>query len=167
MKRFILVFVCLFLVINADVGKVKGDDSMVIEEGKKVSFDYILTVDGQVVDSSKEREPLSYVHGEGKIIPGLASELEGMKEGQEKSVKVNPEDAYGKKNTESFKEIPKSSLPEGLEPKTGMMLQMQGPQGQAVPVKVAEVKDESVILDLNHPLAGKTLNFDVTVVSVE
>ncbi|MCF7875395.1 MAG: peptidylprolyl isomerase [Candidatus Omnitrophica bacterium] len=140
---------------------------MAIEKGKKVSFDYTLTVDGQVIDSSKEREPLSYVHGEGKIIPGLASELEGMKEGQEKIVKVSPEDAYGKENPEAFKEVPKSSLPKDLEPKAGMMLQMQGPEGQAVPVKVAEVKDEEVVLDLNHPLAGKTLKFDVKVISVE
>jgi FKBP-type peptidyl-prolyl cis-trans isomerase SlyD len=107
------------------------------------------------------------VHGEGKIIPGLASELEGMKEGQEKTVEVSPEGAYGKEDPEAFKEISKSSLPEGLEPKAGMMLQMQGPEGQPVPVKVAEVKDEAVVLDLNHPLAGKTLNFDIEVISVE
>jgi FKBP-type peptidyl-prolyl cis-trans isomerase 2 len=167
MKKIFLVFVSLVFAVSANIVKVKGDDSMTIEKGKKVSFDYTLTVDGQVVDSSKEREPLSYVHGEGKIIPGLASELEGMKEGQEKTVEVSPEDAYGKEDPEAFKEISKGSLPEGLEPKTGMMLQMQGPEGQPVPVKVAEVKDEAVVLDLNHPLAGKTLNFDVKVISVE
>jgi FKBP-type peptidyl-prolyl cis-trans isomerase 2 len=167
MKKIFLVFVSLVFAVSANIVKVKGDDSMTIEKGKKVSFDYTLTVDGQVVDSSKEREPLSYVHGEGKIIPGLASELEGMKEGQEKTVEVSPEDAYGKEDPEAFKEISKGSLPEGLEPKTGMMLQMQGPEGQPVPVKVAEVKDEAVVLDLNHPLAGKTLSFDVKVISVE
>ncbi len=167
MKRFILVFVCLFLVINVGVSKAKGDDSMTIEQGKKVAFDYTLTVDGEVVDSSKDRGPLTYTHGEGKIIPGLAEELKGMKAGEKASVKVGPKEAYGGENPDAFKEIPKSSLPKELEPKAGMMLQMQGPQGQAVPVKVAEVKAESVILDLNHPLAGKTLNFDVTIVSVE
>ncbi|MCF7870248.1 MAG: peptidylprolyl isomerase [Candidatus Omnitrophica bacterium] len=140
---------------------------MTIEKGKTVSFDYTLTVDGEVVDSSKEREPLSYVHGEGKIIPGLASELEGMKAGEQATVKVEPKEAYGEESPKALKEIAKSSLPQGLEPKAGMMLQMQGPQGQAVPVKVKEVKDEAVVLDLNHPLAGKTLSFDVTVVSVE
>ncbi|MCF7873377.1 MAG: peptidylprolyl isomerase [Candidatus Omnitrophica bacterium] len=140
---------------------------MTIEKGKKVAFDYTLTVDGQVVDSSKERGPLTYTHGEGKIIPGLATELKGMKAGEQATVKVEPKEAYGQKNPEALKEVPKSSLPKDLEPKVGMMLQMQGPQGQAVPVKVAEVKDEVVVLDLNHPLAGKTLNFDVTVVSVE
>lgn len=167
MKRFILVFVCLFLVINANISKAKGDDHMTIEKGKKVSFDYTLTVDGEVVDSSKERGPLTYVHGEGKIIPGLAEELKGMKAGEKANVKVEPKEAYGQENPEALKEIPKSSLPKDLEPKAGMMLQMQGPQGQPVPVKVAEVKDQSVVLDLNHPLAGKTLNFDVTIVSVE
>jgi FKBP-type peptidyl-prolyl cis-trans isomerase SlyD len=167
MRKFMLVSVCLFLLMNTGASKVKGDDNMTIEKGKKVSFDYTLTVDGEVVDSSKERGPLAYTHGEGKIIPGLASELEGMKAGEEAVVKVEPKAAYGEKNPEALKEVPKSSLPKELEPKTGMMLQMQGPQGQAVPVKVTEVKDESVILDLNHPLAGKTLNFDVTIVSVE
>ncbi|MCF7916829.1 MAG: FKBP-type peptidyl-prolyl cis-trans isomerase, partial [Candidatus Omnitrophica bacterium] len=142
MKRFFFVFVCLFLVINAGVSKVKGDDSMTIEKGKKVSFDYTLTVDGEVVDSSKERGPLTYTHGEGKIIPGLAAELKGMKAGEEATVKLEPKEAYGEKNPDALKEVPKSSLPKELEPKVGMMLQMQGPQGQAVPVKVAEVKDE-------------------------
>ncbi|MFO8052644.1 MAG: peptidylprolyl isomerase [Candidatus Omnitrophota bacterium] len=166
MKKFFLVFACLILTIFVN-HKVKGDDNMTIEKGKKVSFDYTLTVDDQVVDSSKERGPLTYTHGEGKIIPGLASKLKGMEEGQKTTVEVKPEEAYGQKNSEAFKEVPKSSLPKDLEPKVGMMLQMQGPEGQAVPVKVAEVKDEAVVLDLNHPLAGKTLNFDVTIVSVE
>jgi FKBP-type peptidyl-prolyl cis-trans isomerase 2 len=138
-----------------------------IEKGKKVSFDYTLTVDEQVVDSSKERGPLSYIYGQEKIIPGLASKMEGMKTGEQKTITVEPKGAYGEHRPEAFKEIPKTSLPKNLDPKVGMMLQMQGPQGQPVPVRVSEIKDNSIIIDLNHPLAGKTLTFDVKIVSVE
>ncbi len=166
MKKMFLACLCLALGLSVNIVKAKGDD-MVVEEGKKVSFDYTLTVNDEVVDSSKERGPLTYVHGEGKIIPGLASELEGLEEGSKKTVKVEAKEAYGEVNPDAFKEIPNSSLPQGLEPKPGMMLQMKGPEGQPVPVKVSKIKDESIVLDLNHPLAGETLTFDVEVISVE
>ncbi len=166
MSKILTALLCLIVGAGINPGEIKGDD-MVIKEGKKVSFDYTLTVDGQVVDSSKEAEPLNYVHGRGEIIPGLALELEGLKAGDEKTIEVGPEGAYGQKNKEAFKEIAKDSLPQGLEPEADMMLQMQTPQGQAVPVRVSEVKDDLILLDLNHPLAGKTLIFDVKVTSVE
>ena len=140
---------------------------MTIEKGKKVSFDYTLKVDGEVVDTSKDRGPLEYTHGEGKIIIGLEKEMEGMKVGDEKTVEVKPEEAYGLKDSQAFRDVPKTSLPQGLEPKVDMMLQMQGPGGQALPVRIAEVKDDKIVLDLNHPLAGKTLMFQVKVVEVK
>ena len=166
MRKIFLILICLVVIVGIDGDKAKGDD-MIVEKGKKISFDYTLTVDGEVVDTSKERGPLSCIHGEGQIIPGLADKLTGMKVGEEKTVEVSPEGAYGNKNPEAFKEISKTSLPEGLEPKVDMMLQMQGPGGQAVPVRVSEVKNESIVIDLNHPLAGKTLTFDVKIVSIE
>lgn len=140
---------------------------MAIEKGKKVTFHYTLTVDDQMVQSSEGQEPLAYTHGEGAIIPGLASELEGMNKGEEKSVLVSAENAYGNVNPEAFKEIPKSSLPEGLEPQKDMMLKANSPEGQEVMVRISDIKEESIVIDLNHPLAGKDLKFDVTVVSVE
>ena len=140
---------------------------MTIQKGKQVSFDYTLSVDGEVVDSSKEGQPLEYTHGEGKIIIGLEKEMEGLKVGDEKTVEVKPEEAYGVKDPQAFRDVPKSSLPQGLEPKVDMMLQMQGPGGQALPVRISEVKDDKIVLDLNHPLAGKTLMFQVKIVEIK
>lgn len=140
---------------------------MVVENGKEVAFDYTLTVEGEKVDSSQGRAPLSYTHGVGQIIPGLSRQMEGMKTGEAKTIVVAPEEGYGLVNAQAFKEIPRTALPEGLEPKVGMLLQMVGPDGRAIPVRIVEVKEGVVKIDLNHPLAGKTLTFDVKVVSVQ
>ena len=140
---------------------------MAIENGKKVKFHYTLTVDDQVVQTSEGQQPLAYTHGSGEIIPGLASELEGMNEGEKKSVLVSAEKAYGKVNPEAFKEVPRTSLPEGLVPEKDMMLQAHSQEGQEILVRVSDVKESSIIVDLNHPLAGKDLRFDVKVVSIE
>ncbi|MBN2121376.1 MAG: peptidylprolyl isomerase [Candidatus Omnitrophica bacterium] len=140
---------------------------MSIQGGSKVSFDYTLTVDGEVVDSSEGRGPMEYVHGQGQIIPGLAKQLEGLKVGDEKKVVVSAEEAYGPVNPNAFQEIDKSALPQDQEPKVGMVLQAQTPEGQVFPVRISEVKDNTVMVDFNHPLAGKTLNFDVKIVSIQ
>lgn len=140
---------------------------MAIENGKKVSFHYTLTVDDQVVQTTEGQKPLAYTHGSGEIIPGLATELEGMNEGDEKSVLVSAENAYGKVNPEAFKELPRSALPDGLEPKKDMTLQAHSPEGQEMLVRITDVKEDSITIDLNHPLAGKDLKFDVKVVTIE
>jgi FKBP-type peptidyl-prolyl cis-trans isomerase 2 len=140
---------------------------MNIEKGKKVKFHYTLSVDDKIVHTSENEGPLSYTHGSGQIIPGLAAGLEGMNEGDEKSINVSAENAYGAVNPEAFSEIPKSSLPKGLDPQEEMILQANTADGKAIPVRISAVKDESVIIDLNHPLAGKNLKFDVKIVSVE
>lgn len=166
MKRFFLFCVCLVLGLALNLVRVKGD-TLVVEDGKRVSFDYTLTVEDEVVDSSEGIGPFSYVHGKGEIIPGLAEELEGMEVGQTKTIQVPPEDAYGKVSSQAFQEIPKDSLPEGLEVQPDMVLQMETPQGEVVPVLVSEVKEDSIVLDLNHPLAGKNLTFEVAIISIE
>lgn len=140
---------------------------MAVENGKKVTFHYTLTVDEKVIQTSEGRQPMSYTHGSGQIIPGLASEIEGMNEGEEKSVMIIADDAYGKVNPDAFKEVPRSSLPDGLLPQKEMMLQVNTPDGHTIPVRISEVKEESIIVDMNHPLAGKDLHFDVKVVSIE
>jgi len=140
---------------------------MAIENGKKVTFHYTLTVDDQVVQTTEGQQPLAYTHGTGEIIPGLATELEGMNEGEEKSVSVSAENAYGKVNPDAFKELPKSSLPDGVEPQKDMTLQAHSPEGQEMLVRISDVKEDSIIIDLNHPLAGKDLKFDVKVVTIE
>lgn len=168
MKRCLSAIVCSILVLGItwNTPQVKGEN-MPIEKGSKVSFDYTLTVEGQVVDSSQQRGPLEYVHGEGNIISGLADEMEGLTQGDEKRIVLAPEDGYGEVNPEAFREIPRAQLPEGAEPQVGMMLQMQTPDGQVFPVGISEVKDDTVVVNMNHPLAGQTLTFDVKVTSVE
>jgi FKBP-type peptidyl-prolyl cis-trans isomerase 2 len=139
----------------------------VIQAGSDVSFDYTLTDDkGTVIDSSKGRTPMHYIHGQGQIIPGLEKELAGMSVGGEKKVTVKPEDAYGPVDPGAFQEIPREKLPaEAL--KVGTMLSAQGPQGQRIPVRVHEIKEKTVIMDFNHPLAGKTLSFDIKVTEIK
>jgi FKBP-type peptidyl-prolyl cis-trans isomerase SlyD len=139
----------------------------VVQPGSEVSFDYTLTDEtGQVVDTSKGKAPMLYVHGQGQIIPGLEKELTGMALGGEKTVMVKPEEAYGPVDPAAFREVPKEALPaEAL--KVGTMLLAQGPGGQGVPVRVHEIKEKTVIMDFNHPLAGKTLSFDIKVTEIK
>jgi peptidylprolyl isomerase len=162
------LLVCVSLIGSYTAGSAKAEGGpVVIENGKKVTFNYTLTVDNEVVDDSEKRGPLTYVHGEGKIIPGLAKRMTGMQIGEERNIEVPPEEAYGVTNPEAVREIPKTSLPDTIELQAGVMLQMQTPEGQPVPVTISEVKEDTVVLDLNHPLAGKILVFHIAVISIE
>ena len=137
---------------------------MKISNGQVVGIDYSLHLgDGEVVDASSPGEPLTYLHGEGQIVPGLESALEGLDVGERKQVVVSPSDGYGEHDPRGIQEVPRTAFPPGFEPKVGMELTAEGPQGEPVPFVVREVKLEAVVIDLNHPLAGKTLHFDVTV----
>ena len=138
-----------------------------IREGSQVALEYTLSDEaGTVIESNKGKQPMSYIHGKSQIIPGLEKELSGMKVGEEKKILVKPEDGYGPVNPDAFQEVPKDKLPpEAL--KVGTMLMAQGPQGQGIPVRVHEIKDTTVIMDFNHPMAGKTLSFDVKVSEIK
>ncbi len=138
-----------------------------IEEGKTVKFDYVLTVEGEVLDTTSGKTPLEYVHGSGQIIPGLENALLGLEPGDSKKVTLQPEDAYGAVNPDAFTELPMEQFPEDFQVSVGMILQFNDPEGKPVPAVVTEVKETTVVVSFNHPLAGKVLNFDVTVVSVE
>jgi FKBP-type peptidyl-prolyl cis-trans isomerase SlyD len=137
-----------------------------VQEGTTVEIDYTLTVDGAVVDSSKGRAPLSYVHGQGQLIPGLEKQLIGLKAGDARSLTVSPEEGYGPVDPEAFVEVSREQLPPDLTPEVGLPLRGTGPDGRPFRATVYKVGSESVTLDLNHPLAGKTLSFDITVVTV-
>jgi len=141
--------------------------SQEIADGKKVKIDYTLRIDGQEVESSVGKKPLEYVHGQGMLIPGLEVALKGMKAGETKNVSVPPADAYGDMKQEYFREMAKTVFPEGSEFQVGALIQLEGPNGEVVPALIWEVKEDKVIVNLNHPLAGKTLEFDVKVVSIE
>jgi FKBP-type peptidyl-prolyl cis-trans isomerase SlyD len=144
-----------------------GNNDKVVKDGSVVSLQYTLTgEDGKAIESNKGKEPLKYTQGQRQIVPGLEREMAGMKVGGEKRVKVKPEDGYGKINPNAFQEIPKDQIPpEGL--KVGAVLGAKSPQGQVIPVRVHQIKDQTVVLDLNHPMAGKTLVFHVKVLDVE
>jgi FKBP-type peptidyl-prolyl cis-trans isomerase SlyD len=139
----------------------------VVKDGSVVSLQYTLSgEDGKTIESNKGKEPLKYTHGQHQIVPGLEREIAGMKVGGEKHVKVKPEDGYGPVNPNAFQEVPKQQVPpEGL--KVGTLLAAKGPQGQVVPVRIHEIKDKTVVVDLNHPMAGKTLVFDVKVLDIQ
>jgi FKBP-type peptidyl-prolyl cis-trans isomerase SlyD len=138
-----------------------------IEKGSTVKIDYTLKDDkGEVLDSSTGKEPLAFKQGAQQIIPGLDRALLGMKVGDSKKVVVKPEEAYGKVDPKAEAEVPKEALPEGAAV-VGTRLMARGQDGNPHPVTVKVVRDKTVVLDLNHPLAGKTLVFDIKVVSIE
>jgi len=137
---------------------------MKISNGNVVGIDYSLHLgDGEVVDASAPGEPLTYLQGEGQIVPGLESALEGLDVGDRKQVVVSPAEGYGEHDARGIQEVPKGAFPADFDPKPGMELTAEGPQGEPVPFVVREVRPQTVLIDLNHPLAGKTLHFDVTV----
>jgi len=138
-----------------------------IQSGSQVAFDYTLTVDGKVVGSSEGKGPLEYTQGDGKLLPGLAKQMEGLKVGDEKQIELKPEEAYGSRNPQAFQEVPNTNLPIGLRPEVGMILEARDKDGKSFPARITEVKQDSILVDLNHPLAGKTLYFKVKIVSVK
>lgn len=140
---------------------------MAIGENTIVKINYKGTLeDGSVFDTSEGREPLEFIFGMGMIIPGLEKGLNGLNVGDKKSVNVPHAEAYGPVMEQAIQEVPKTQFPADMELKEGMQLAAQGPQG-VIPVLVKEVKDETVVVDFNHPLAGKDLTFDVEVVEVK
>ncbi len=137
----------------------------VIQDGSIVSIEYTLTDDGgKVIDSNVGKEPLTYLHGSGQIVPGLEKGLTGLKVGDQKKIVVKPEDGY-RTNPNAFQEVPKDKLPPEAQ-KVGTVLTTKGPQGETIAMRVHEVKDKTIVVDFNHPLAGKTLHFDVKVIDI-
>ncbi len=140
---------------------------MEIEKDKVVSFNYKLTLEnGEVVDSSKGREPLSFLVGAGQIIPGLEEELIGLQVGDTKEVKVEPEKAYGEKDDRLVQTINRSQVPDSVDLELDMVLRGQSESGEVVEGKVVGMEDDSVEIDFNHPLAGEPLKFDVEIVDI-
>ncbi len=144
---------------------------MAIEKGDKIKVDYEGKLDsGEVFDTSQHEghsHPLEFVVGEGKVIPGFEQAVLGMEEGQEKEFKIEAKDAYGEPNPENKKDFPRDQVPLEQEPKPGMVLAVNTPDGKQFPVKVHAVDEEKITLDLNHPLAGENLNFKIKIVGIE
>jgi FKBP-type peptidyl-prolyl cis-trans isomerase 2 len=136
-----------------------------IAAGSKVSIHYTLTVDGAVVDSSSGKAPLEYVQGEGMLVPGIEKGLAGAAVGEKRRIVVAPDEGYGEAHPELLIKAPREALAHLPDLAVGAVVQGEGPDGPFRAL-VREIGDEDVTLDLNHPLAGKTLAFDVEVVSV-
>ena len=138
-----------------------------IENGSMVHLEYTLTDDaGKVIDSNKGQPPLTYTQGNHQIMAGLEKQLEGLRAGQEKKVVLKPDEAFGAVDPSAQTEVPKEVLPpESLV--VGAQLMARTAAGDERPVVVKEIKDKTVVVDLNHPLAGKTLVFEIKVLGIE
>jgi len=135
--------------------------------GDTVRIHYTGTLDdGSQFDSSDGRDPLEFALGGGQVIPGFDTAVDGMAVGENKSVTIQPEEAYGEHHDQLVQQVPRSSLPEDMEPAVGMQLQSQGPDGQVMNLVVTEVEDDSITVDANHPLAGQALTFAIELVEV-
>jgi FKBP-type peptidyl-prolyl cis-trans isomerase SlyD len=140
---------------------------MKVTKDHVVGIEYQLRLaDGTQVDQSSPGQPLRYLQGRGQIVPGLEQALEGMSAGEKKRVVVTPAEGYGEHDPRGMQEVPRSMFPEGMTPVVGQQLAAQGPGGEVVNFQVREVTPDKVTIDLNHPLAGKELHFDITIADV-
>jgi len=140
---------------------------MSISDGKTISLEYTLTLeDKKVLDTNVGGEPLNFTQGSHQIIPGLETALKGMKVGESKQVTVAPELGYGPINPQAIQEVPIEKIPKEAQ-KVGAQLRGKDAQGRMVQARVSEVKEQVVLLDYNHPLAGKKLFFDVKIIDIQ
>lgn len=137
------------------------------KSGDKVAIHYSGKLnDGTEFDNSHGRDPLEFSIGERQVIPGFEKAVEGMSTGESKTFSIPAEEAYGEHRAELVQEVPKTALPESVTPEQGMQLQATGGDGQPMNLVVTEVKEETITVDGNHPLAGQDLNFDVELVKI-
>jgi FKBP-type peptidyl-prolyl cis-trans isomerase 2 len=137
-------------------------------DGDKVKVHYHGRLrSGETFDSSEGRDPLEFTVGAGQMIKGFDEGVKGMQVGDKKTVEIGADEAYGQRETENIIEFPKDQFPPGMNPEVGMQLMLSDNQGRQFPVVVAEVKEESVVLDANHPLAGQDLIFDIEMMDIQ
>jgi peptidylprolyl isomerase len=138
-----------------------------VANGLFVSIDYTgKLANGDVFDSSEGRNPLEVQMGSGNVIPGFESALMGMSLNETKTFTLSPEEAYGHRDESRMHDFPKSDIPAGMEPEVGQTLMLTTPQGQQLPARVDRIDDEKVTFDLNHPLAGQSLTFQIEVLGI-
>ena len=138
-----------------------------IEDGVFVSVHYTGTLDdGEQFDTSQGRPPLEFKVGGGQMIKGFEAQVRGMSLNEKKKFTLKPEDAYGERNEEYQHEFPRAEMPAEINPQVGQTLALTSPDGRNIPARVVAVDDEKVIFDLNHPLAGQSLTFEVEVVGI-
>ena len=135
--------------------------------GDTVRIHYTGTLsDGSTFDSSAGRDPLEFTLGSGQVIPGFDKAVDGMSVGDSKTVEIPAEEAYGAHNPDGRQAFPKADIPDSIPLEVGTQLQMQTADGRPLPVEIAEVNDDHIVLDANHPLAGKDLTFAIELVEI-
>jgi len=145
----------------------KGGE-MVVEKNDTIEVEYTGKLDdGTVFDTSKGREPLKFKVGDGRLIPGFENGVIGMKENEEKTIHIKAKDAYGERNENFIKKFPRTMLPPDFKAEKGMMVTLQSQNGQQIPAKIIDIDKENITLDMNHPLAGENLTFDIKVIKIE
>jgi FKBP-type peptidyl-prolyl cis-trans isomerase 2 len=171
--------VALLLIALIASSAAAAPKGMVAGAGTEVSVEYTLwectkpvdakgvcTAKGEAIETNAGKDALVYSHGSGQVMPGFENAIAGLRKGDEKDFTLLPEDAYGKTDARALQEIPKAKIPTEAHV-VGAVLEARSPEGKRMPVKVAEVKKDVVVLDFNHPMAGKTLTFHVKVLEVK
>lgn len=137
------------------------------KSGDTVKIHYNGTLeDGTVFDTSSERGPIEFTIGQGRVIPGVEAAIMGMAEGEQKTVTLQPEDAYGPHRDDLIVRVSRNEMPPEIEPQVGLRLQASSQDGATTEVTITDVQEDEITLDANHPLAGKPLNFDITLVEI-
>lgn len=163
-------FMIVFLLIGTAYSSayaIVDKSPQIIENGKKVKLHFILKAEGEVINNTKEKGPLEYVHGSNVILPGLEKQLEGLKVGDKKEFTLSSQEAYGWYSSEKFKEVPKTTLPEDFDFTKKKTIAVKGKDGRIFNASIKEIKENSIVLDLNHPLAGKDLQYEVTILDIQ
>ena len=170
LKGLVFLVLLAFSFGNGSLSYGKSGDTegkMSVAKGKEVSLEYTLRLENkEVVDSNVGKQPLVYTQGSQQIIPGLERELEGLVKGDTKVVTVAPKDGYGDVDPKAFQEVEKDKIPADAQ-KVGAQLQGKDASGRVFRTTVKEIKEKTILLDFNHPLAGKTLVFDVKILGVK
>ena len=137
------------------------------KKGDKVKVHYTGKLnDGTIFDSSRDREPLEFELGGGQMIAGFDKAVDGMAVGESKTARFSSAEGYGEKNEDMIFTVPKDQLPPEIKPEEGQQLSMQHPSGQQIPVVVTKVEENQIVIDANHPLAGKELEFEIELMEI-
>jgi len=139
-----------------------------IQPGSRACFHYSITLeDGTVADSSFDEEPIEIQLGDGQLHECLEMALIGLKEGEEQTIAIDPDQGFGYRDPDAVHKMPRSEFPEGMKPEQGQIISLVAPTGEEIPASIIAVDDEAITVDLNHPLAGHILTFRTRIFSID